>query len=311
MLDSHLHWAVFRHSHLYRLFYKGLGLIAGPPAATGIDVFISPEAAWRNVERIATLAEGSGAAFLLILSPPILPVCDADGNPMIPTPTVITEPLSAIRDQAEESGLSVLDLEPVFAPYTGRLKIAPQDHEHFNALGHRLAAGRLYRGSRRPGTATTPAESMRNAIRPQPFKHPHGRNKLTVIPHVVLGIVLLRREHQQRGVGGEIPLAGPHHRSDVQADRGCVETVLRSVLTIIDDDRARPSKAYQKLLKVSVSMLASDLAAGNVVDDEETLRLERQAVPDFTNRKSAVEIGNDRQLDDLYTLDQARDSGAT
>lgn len=140
--NSRWHWRLFRRSALYRVLYEGMALALVHSAVPGEAVFVDPEVAWSNVERIRALVAAHGARLLLVLSPPILPVYGPGGQP-IDTPAVIAEPLAVIRQRALASDASVLDLEPVFARYAGRLKLSPHDHEHFNTLGHRLVAAAL------------------------------------------------------------------------------------------------------------------------------------------------------------------------
>ena len=60
LLDSHLHWAISPPPSLPPV-YKVLGLIAGPPARPGL-MSSSARRPLAQVDRIATLAEGSRAA---------------------------------------------------------------------------------------------------------------------------------------------------------------------------------------------------------------------------------------------------------
>jgi lysophospholipase L1-like esterase len=167
VLNNSLHWSVFRSSHLYRFLYKHAALALAAPKA-GFEVGNArPEVAWRNVRRTAGVCAEDEAAFLLVLSPWLLPYVEspAGTETFMPDPhgfRRFEEAFDHVRTLAAGSDLEYLDLGPLYQQHIGRLKLEPLDHDHLNPLGHKLVVrvlcDRLLRGRNRATTATGSTE---------------------------------------------------------------------------------------------------------------------------------------------------------
>jgi lysophospholipase L1-like esterase len=148
LLNNSIHWAVFRSSHLYRFLYKHAALAFAAPEA-GFEVGnVQPEVQWANVRRAAELCRERDTAFLLVLSPWLLPYCPPpkESVPGVLSPDQFrryAQAFDQVRELATGSGLPWLDLGPLYAEHVGTLKLKPVDHEHLNPLGHTLVAERL------------------------------------------------------------------------------------------------------------------------------------------------------------------------
>ena len=145
LLNNALHWRIFRSSHLYRFLYKHAALAFAAPEA-GFEVGNSrPEVEWLNVRRAADLCAEDDTAFLLVLSPFLLPYAEPPEEMKTGylSPEVFrrySEAFDRVRMLAAESDMECLDLGPLYQECAGKLKLHPLDHEHLNPLGHRLVA---------------------------------------------------------------------------------------------------------------------------------------------------------------------------
>jgi lysophospholipase L1-like esterase len=150
ILNNSVHWTIFRSSHLYRFLYKQAALAFAAPEG-GFEVGDSkPEVEWLNVCRAADLCAERGAAFLVVLSPWLLPYVEpaegTDVRTLDPDPEEFrrfADAFDQVRELAAESHLEYLDLGPLYDQYIGKLKLQPLDYEHLNPLGNRLVAKRL------------------------------------------------------------------------------------------------------------------------------------------------------------------------
>ena len=146
-LNNLVHWAVFRHSHLYRFLYKYAALAVAAKGARFDDVYVHPRSQWKNVLLVADLCRQRRIGFLLVLSPWLLPHYQAPaGDPDAMDVREFhryQEAMDEIRRFAREDRIDVLDLGPLYEKYTGKLKNRPCDHMHPNPLGHRLIAEQL------------------------------------------------------------------------------------------------------------------------------------------------------------------------
>lgn len=150
ILNNSLHWKIFRSSHLYRFLYKQAALAFAAPKE-GFEFGDSkPDVEWLNVRRAADLCAENDIAFLVVLSPWLLPYVEpaegTDVSLLDPGPEVFrqfAEDFDQVRGLAAQSHLECLDLGPLYQEYIGKLKLQPLDYEHLNPLGNQLVAQRL------------------------------------------------------------------------------------------------------------------------------------------------------------------------
>ena len=98
LFNNAVHWAVFRHSHLYRFLYRQAVLAFAAPRGRFDNVYRQPDVAWQNVLRAAALCREHGAAFLLVLSPMLEPFyypTDPSDPDLSTAPEMLMQPAEA------------------------------------------------------------------------------------------------------------------------------------------------------------------------------------------------------------------------
>ena len=111
-----------------------------------------------------------------------------------------------------------------------------------------------------------------------------------VVPDIAGWVVSIGGEHQHHGVLAVFVLDGPNHGRQMEADGGAVEHELLAVGAIIGHHVTASMNADQKLVQRAMRVLAADLFAGDVVDQEVALDVEGDRVADFAEAQVAAEI---------------------
>ena len=152
-----------------------------------------------------------------------------------------------------------------------------------------------------PGGGDEAGRRGRAAVNARPAQRaarfPQGQ-ELLVVPDVVGGIVRGRRQHQRArrprrsGTAPTTPGAAGTARAP-----GCRAATSLAGRAVVHDHRERPADADQELLALPVGVLAADLLARDVGDDEHPLRHEGHVRFDLGDGEHAPEVAEGAQPD--------------
>lgn len=107
-------------------------------------------------------------------------------------------------------------------------------------------------------------------------------------------------EREADGAGGEIVHRVPHSRRNQHAFVGAVHPDHHGVVAIGKMQVERAGNGYQNRSVLSVGMTAAGLAAGHVVDVEDTFYRKRHMATFLNKRKVAAWITNFGKFKNLY-----------
>src|ERR1700730_4483039 len=114
--------------------------------------------------------------------------------------------------------------------------------------------------------------------------------KRLVFANVIIRIVKLRSEYQQRRVGAVLPLPAPDHRRDIDTRARTVQHDLAARRSVIDRDAALTIGADQKLMALLVGVLATDSTGWNAGNDEIPLGTKWKFVFEFADRQVSARV---------------------
>src|SRR5437870_2153379 len=120
-------------------------------------------------------------------------------------------------------------------------------------------------------------------------------HKRAIVANVVIRIVTLGSEYQQRRIGAVLPLPAPYHRRNVDPHAWFIQHHFEPCRAVVDRDAALAVGANQELMAALVGMLSPDRPGWNAGDDKISLRLKRKFVFEFADRQVTARVFNRRK----------------
>src|SRR5262249_16815910 len=118
------------------------------------------------------------------------------------------------------------------------------------------------------------------------------KQELMIVPNVIIRIIVVGGKHEQRGIRGMLVFRGPDHGRHIYAKVRAVESELLSLLSVVHHYGTGASHADQKLLTLTMSMLATNAGVRHFKGHKVTLRNEGQRLLEFAHSQITSRIAD-------------------